>query len=78
MKRVIKLINSERLNAKIVSAKACETGSYDSCTYNDDADCKTFSYDRCGKDHALCYNYGYDYCSYIDDTACSGDERDIT
>ena len=80
MKKTIKLVNNERINAKIASIKACDATSYDVCTVlnEDNAECKQYSYDRCGKDYALCYSNGYDLCYNIDNTACTGSTEDIT
>ena len=41
-KKVIKLINNERVNAKIASQKACSGGATDICVYQDNADCATY------------------------------------
>ncbi len=79
MKKIIKLINNERLDAKIESSKACVSTSHDVCNSSayDKAECSTYSYDQCGKDYAACYNYGYDLCTVTDTDACSGSTRDI-
>ena len=76
MKKMIKLINSERTNAKVDSAKACVSTSYDVCTIIDVTSCTQYSYDRCGKDYKSCYNESYDYCVNIDNDACSGTIED--
>lgn len=72
--KVIKLINNERVNANLVSSKACDTTSEDTCYQLDNAMCTINSYDVCTKDLAACYNKGYDYCTpTVDDTdACIG------
>lgn len=73
VKRFIRLINSERINVKLASSKACDITSEDKCTELDTADCTINSYDVCTKDLAACYNKGYDYCSTLYDTdACIG------
>ena len=80
IKRCIKLVNNERINSKIVASKACDTTSKDICTVHgyDFAECTVFSYDKCNKDYAACYNNGYDYCyNYRDTDVCSNEERDI-
>lgn len=75
-KKLIKLINDERLNAKITSAKAdCSGGAVDICTVSnyDNADCSTYAYDKCGKDYSACYDGADDVCTNVDaDTPCSG------
>lgn len=72
-KKFIKLINSERVNSKLVPSKACDAMSQDECTYLDNAHCAVNSYDVCEKDLAACYNKGYDYCTTTYDTdACIG------
>lgn len=66
-KKIIKLINNERTNKKIISAKGCDTTSFDECaTQNyDNAHCTIYSYDQCVKgDYAACTNSSIDYCSY--------------
>ncbi len=81
VKRLIKLINDERKDGRLVSAKAqnCTGHSTDTCNlYVDNATCTINSYDVCGKDYAGCYNYSYDYCAYIDNTACGDQGHDIT
>ena len=71
MKRIIKLINNERLAAKIQASKACVVGSYDYCTTNvDNGTCTQNSYDLCNKDHAGCTNYSYDNGSISDHQGC--------
>lgn len=76
MKKMIKLINSERINAKIESSKACASTSYDECSNVDEAHCSQYSYDRCGKDYAACYNNSYDYCTGTDIDLCNGTIED--
>ena len=78
MKKIIKLINNERLNSAIVSKKAdeCTTGSYDYCTNqaHDVSACTTMSYDYCGKDYTSCREHAYDLCTQVDDDRpCSGE-----
>ncbi len=73
MKKTINLINNERLNSKIVGTKACASGAYDFCegSTHDFAQCTTYAYDVCVKDHAGCFAGAHDTC-VIDTTACSG------
>ena len=70
MKKKINLINNERLNSKIVGAKACVSGATDICS-QDFAECTTYAYDVCTKDHAGCFDGAHDTCS-IDTTTCFG------
>lgn len=70
MKRIIKLINSERSNIRITSKKAehCDETSYDVCSNGVDiSGCISYSYDRCGKDYTSCRGKAYDYCISVDD-----------
>ena len=60
-KKIIKLINNERITTKIASAKACDATSEDHCKY-DYAMCTIGSYDLCVKDYAGCTNHSFDYC----------------
>ena len=75
-KKLISLINNERTNIAIHSAKAsdlCPSGARDICYTNEDhAQCTTYAYDVCGKDYAACYDGADDVCSNIDTTVCSG------
>ena len=62
-KRIIKLINNERVCAKTVSGKGCDNTSSDICPNEDYAACQVFSYDMCEtKDLAACVVYSADYC----------------
>ena len=73
VKKIIKLINSERVGYRLSGGKACEDTSFNQCTELDFATCAVNSYDLCTKDHAACYNNGYDYCETLRDTdACIG------
>ena len=81
VKKVVRLINNERSNRKVVSVKAvgCTGVSTDICTaLFDYAICIENSYDVCGKDYAGCFNNSYDYCVGYDTTACGTQIRDIT
>ena len=73
MKKKINLINNERLNSKIVGTKACVSGAEDICYGNthDFAECTTYAYDVCTKDHAGCFDGAHDTC-VIDTTTCFG------
>lgn len=81
-KKVIKLINNERLNTKVVAAKSCDSTSVDICSGNtyDKAQCSVYAYDDCGKDYAACYEGANDICANIDNNApCHGaGAHDIT
>ena len=81
-KRYVKLINNERIDAKITSAKACTVGAKDHCTVAnyDLAQCTTYAVDTCGKDHSACYDGAHDVCYNIDNNApCFGaGEMDYT
>lgn len=61
-KRFIKLINNEKANHKISSAKAC--------------DASTIS-DICGIDHAVCVVHSKDVCYKEDWSGCSNGIDDI-
>lgn len=73
-KKLISLINNERTNIAINSAKAsddCTVGATDFCSTNEDyAHCTTYAYDYCGKDYAACYDGVDDICYNIDTTFC--------
>ena len=72
-KKMIRLINNERINTKIASQKACSTGADDHCVYEDNAHCTTYAYDYCHKDYAACRNGADDVCyANYDYTVCVG------
>ena len=75
-KKLISLINNERTNIAINSAKAqdhCTVGATD-IYYSDEnhAHCTTYAFDSCGKDYAACYDGADDVCYNIDTTVCYG------
>ena len=75
MRKIIKLINNERMNQKISSSKAvdfpCDSSSNDYCSEVDNAICTVGSYDLCVKDYAGCTNHTTDYCASVYDySAC--------
>lgn len=74
MKRIIKLINNERVNAKIISAKGCTENATDICVVSsyDKAHCSDNAYDYCYKDQAACTDNAYDYCRGTDRYGCYG------
>ena len=78
MKKIIKLINDERLNASIQSQKAdnnadCSEGANDVCYYIDSAGCSTYANDVCNKDYAACIEGAQDICTnYRDIDLCIG------
>ena len=78
--KVLKLINNERINKKLVSAKACgDETAVDYCgnTEKDYADCSVYAYDECMKDYAGCTEGVTDIC-YLDYAACFGaGEEDV-
>lgn len=71
MKRItLKLINDERKNKKILSAKAC-------AGYYIDLPCGGNATDTClAEDLFQCQYYATDYCKYIDQDYCSGKVSD--
>lgn len=72
-KMILKLINNERINRKIDSAKACDISSQDVCALEnyDFAQCTLGSTDLCVKDYAGCSNGHIDYCPSVKDyTPC--------
>ena len=72
MKKYIKLVNNERKNIVLCSAKACSANSIDICevvTY-DIGSCINDSYDHCGKDFEGCFQYSEDICATLDYKAC--------
>lgn len=79
-KKIIKLINDECTNAKMVSVKGCDSSSTDHCYDEDYAKCQVYSIDICVvKDLAACYNYSEDVCAIGEDTAaCINYTQDYT
>ena len=65
IKKILKLVNNERKDSKLVSHKSCDATSVDSCPISYDyADCMSYAYDMCIKaDYAGCYNYSDDVCT---------------
>ena len=80
VKKMIKLINDERVNAKAVSAKSCDETSQDYCYSGDFAECQVYSFDVCGtKDLAACYSHSQDVCiGEMDVTVCVSYAADYT
>ena len=74
IKKIIKLINNERIKPNVRMAKACTvvSGATDVCVYVDQEHCTTYAFDKCGKDYNACSAGADDVCSYIDYSACSG------
>ena len=74
MKRIIKLINNERKNAKFCSQKGCDATSTYECISIDAARCLIYAYDKCSKDYEACMRHAEDVCLYIDDSGlgCTG------
>lgn len=75
-KKIIKLINNERMSRKILANKACDTTSTDMCIELDYAQCIVNSYDVCIKDLAGCYYGSEDYCTNIDTSPCGNGIND--
>ena len=76
-KRIIKLINNERINYSIrsIKATACDgdATSKDFCSQIDQAHCMTYAYDACTKDFAACTYGADDYCPATGDyQGCTG------
>ena len=72
IKKILKLVNNERVNFKLVSRKACDSTSTDICPHIDYAACSSYAYDECSKeDYAGCYQGADDICTY-DAEACGG------
>ena len=75
-KKLISLINNERTNIAINSAKAqdhCTVGATDIYYSGENhAHCTTYAFDSCGKDYAACYDGADDVCYNTDTTVCSG------
>jgi len=67
--KFIKLINNERIKRKLTASKACDSTSVDSCIYEDNAHCKVYAYDECGKDYAACTQGADDYCEQRDSSS---------
>lgn len=77
MKRIIKMINNERLNVKQQPQKACDSSSTDYCTSIDHSSCTINSYDYCQKDMAGCTNDSYDHCT-SDYITCLPSKQDVS
>jgi len=73
IKRILKLINNERLTVKIKSSKACDSTSKDICTHldSDGVGCTLYALDKCTKDYASCSQGADDTCGH-DWNACTG------
>ena len=83
MKKIINLINNERINTLIHSKKAvtdnaaCYNGAADICSYIDNDGCSIYAHDNCQKDYASCVGVeSVDICS-IDYAACFNGTLDI-
>ena len=64
-KKIVKLINGERVNRALTASKACDATSTDICAEKnyDYAHCTVYSTDLCVKDYAGCTEHTIDYCS---------------
>lgn len=80
IKKIIKLINDECTNAKVVSVKGCDSNSTDHCYSDDHAECQVYSVDICAvKDLAACYYHSQDVCAFeLDIGACLNQSEDYT
>jgi len=75
MKKILKLVNNERKNKKVMPLKAvyCDATSIDFCEIEDFAGCAIYAYDSCNKDHAACIEGAQDHCyEYADVLGCRG------
>ena len=73
VKKIIKLINNERLKIKVVATKACDSTSSDTCSvYSDNASCYLYAEDTCTKDYAGCSEGANDICTYDYQSDCIG------
>jgi len=75
MKKILKLVNNERKNKKVMSIKAvgCDATSVDFCEIEDFAGCVIYAFDTCNKDYAGCMEGADDYCNVNYDLhACVG------
>lgn len=63
-RKMLKLVNNERINRKIESGKACDSTSIDICALEnyDLAECTLGAYDLCVKDFVGCKGDKMDYC----------------
>lgn len=74
-KKIIKLINNERLSIRISSQKGCAIANSDIChvVNADKKACTTYAYDECGKDYSACSQGADDICTVYDSgISCSG------
>lgn len=80
IKKIIKLVNDERLKTTETSGKSCDPGSTDYCYSKDNAFCTVYSVDICViKDAAGCIGGSEDVCAKEWDTsACTGGQSDYT
>ena len=79
-KKIVKLINDERLNSKAISGKGCDESSTDHCYSFDDGDCTNHSIDICAiKDWESCDFYSQDVCLKASDiNPCNYYQEDYT
>ncbi len=70
MKKIIKLINNERINSAVLSNKAnnCVGGGVDYCAKEDRASCSAYADDTCTYDYYSynCYGISTEDACYID------------
>ena len=79
-KKIVKLINDERLNPKAISGKGCDESSTDHCYSFVEGHCAVQSIDICAiKDWESCTNNSQDVCLLTSDIKpCSGFQDDYT
>lgn len=76
-KKIIKLINNERMNRKVSVRKACDATSTDICTEYDCGVCTVSSTDICLKDiGGTCVENAHDYCPTRDYAGCANGAYD--
>ena len=78
MKKIIKLINNERIHNRVRSLKAdaeCSTGAVDICYNVDNIGCTIYAYDKCSTtDLTACTEGAQDICG-IDYASCIWEKK---
>lgn len=79
-KRIIHLINNERLKMQASPEKGCDSTSMDHCYSNDTVECFVYSTDICyTKDWYTCVNHSADVCiDELDTAPCMNYQNDYT
>ena len=75
-RKIIKLINNERMNGKVSVNKACDSSSVDICSEYDEGICTIGSYDVCIKDFMGCTQNSNDYACSRDYASCANRATD--